>query len=173
MHRLDKPGYPCLIAQHPAELPHGHREHVLTHHGVGPDRCQQRVFGHEPARLGHQVGKDGKGFRGQTDHRGTAPQAFIPEVELKRSKHEALWRWHPSPFPAAAEPSLLGWHRAIFTIFQEFFTIFQDCGPSLTLCFRHRVRCVHVDAPATTGYTMAPPAHHPAHFSVRWACVMQ
>ena len=35
VHRLDKPGYPCLIAQHLAELPHGHREHVLTHHGVG------------------------------------------------------------------------------------------------------------------------------------------
>ena len=121
MHRLDKLRGTRLIAQHPAELPHGRREHVLTHHGVGPDRCQQRVFGHELARLGHQAGEDGKGFRGQTDHLGTAPQAFVPEVELKRAKHEALWRWHTSPFPAAAEPSLLGWHRAIFTIFSGIF----------------------------------------------------
>jgi hypothetical protein len=88
-----------LIAQHAAELPHGDRDHVLTHNSVGPDRGQQRVFRHELARLGHQAGEDGKGFRGQTDDLGTAPQAFVPEVKLKRTKYEALRLWHTSPFP--------------------------------------------------------------------------
>jgi hypothetical protein len=99
MHRLDEVGGARLIAQHPAELPHGDRDHVLTHDGVGPDGGQQRVFGHELARLGHQAGEDRKGFRRQMDHLGTAPQAFVPEVELKRAKHEAQRLWHTSPFP--------------------------------------------------------------------------
>ena len=91
----------------------------------GPDRCQQRVFGHEQARLGHQAGEDGKGFRGQMDHLVTAPQAFVPEVELKRSKHEALWRWHMSPFPR--QPSHRSWAGIgqFSPFFQEFFTIFS------------------------------------------------
>jgi hypothetical protein len=98
MHRLDKAGGARLIAQHPAQLPHGDCDHVLTHDGVGPDGGQQRVFGHELTCLGHQTGEDRKGFRRQMDHVGTAPQAFIPEVELKCAKHEALRLWHTSPF---------------------------------------------------------------------------
>jgi hypothetical protein len=127
--RLDKLRGTRLIAQHPAELPHGRREHVLTHYGVGPDRCQQRVFGHESARLGHQAGEDGKGFRGQTDHLGTTPQAFVPEVELKRAKHETLWRWHMSPFPRP--PSHCSWAGIgqFSPFFQEFFTVFSGLWP--------------------------------------------
>ena len=118
-----------LITQHTAELPHGHRDHVLTQGSPGPDGGQ-RLFSHELARLGHQAGEDGKGFRGQTDHRGTAPQAFVPEVELKRAKHKALRFWHMSPFPRPAEAGQLPGceARPCSEFFQQFFTISSGLG---------------------------------------------
>jgi hypothetical protein len=98
VHSLNKLGGAPLIAQHAAELPHGHRDHVLTHDGVGPDRGQQRVFGYELARPGHQAGEDGKGFRGQTDHLVTAPQTFVTEVEPKRSNTKCCGSCIRRPF---------------------------------------------------------------------------
>ena len=54
VHRLDKLRAPRLIAQHPAQLPNGHRQDRLTHRRLGPDGRQQGVFGHELAGLRHQ-----------------------------------------------------------------------------------------------------------------------
>src|SRR5262249_44640850 len=150
-HRLNHLGRPRLIAQHAAELPHGHGEHGLTDDGVGPDRGQQRVFGHELARPGHQADKDRKGFWGQMDHLRTAPQAFVPEVELKRAKHEALGLWHTSPLPRPPHRDTAPPSDNLQNFFRNSSPFLQDWGPGLTLYFRRRLCVAHLYALARTG----------------------
>jgi hypothetical protein len=53
MDRLNKLGKARPIPQHVAQLPNGHRDHVLADKGLGPDGREQRVFGNELTRLGH------------------------------------------------------------------------------------------------------------------------
>jgi hypothetical protein len=79
-----------LIAQHPAQRANGDRDDCLTHHRLGPDRLEQGVFGHELARLRHQVAEDRKRFGGQWDRLGVTPQPFVAPIELERPKDETL-----------------------------------------------------------------------------------
>ena len=96
--------------------------------------------------------EDRKGFGGQRDHLGTAPQAFVAEVELKRAKHEALRLWHTSPFPRPPGHGLLGMHQEIFSIFSEIFHNFSSgLWPGQNAKLRSRVKGQHPCTPWPTG----------------------
>ena len=109
----------------------------LTHDCVGPDRRQQGVFGHELARLRHQTAEDRKGFRGQRDRLGAAPQPFVAEIEPKRPKDETL-RWlHTFPFPCQPGDGYGAYTTRFLGLFSEIFhNFFRTAGPCRTLCFR-------------------------------------
>lgn len=108
MHRFDKAWGPRRITQHLAQRAHGHRDHRLTHRRLRPDRLEQRVFGHELARLRHQAAQDRKGFGGQWDRLVATPQPFVTPIKLERSKDETLRLLHRSPLPVSARSGLRG-----------------------------------------------------------------
>ena len=181
VHRLDKAGGARLIAQHPAQRAHGHREDGLTHHRVGPDRLEQRVFGHELARLRHQAAEDRKGFRGQRGHLVATPQPFVAQIEPERPEDETLRLLHTLPFPCQPGDGYGAYTtRFLGHFFRQFFTTSSGLWPVQNTMLQPQSRGqhhVHTPDPRSISWchqqTIRPPCRLPAPLSssfgrIRW-----